>query len=205
MKLKKIESICKRSKTIVIINDNGIQWIGEYGAFYLIEDMPELASESIFAIFDVQAEQREKWLYNEQAKPKTLILSDHCVTDNEISVLSDYGLIKDGTTLIPVITSQGLKFINKAYLKPFDKEQITVYERLDSVGKLYFVIKKGLFIKALILPSVFTDNGADLKEWSRKFAELMKTYVNDMGFVTDIITEEQTGFDKILKESENKK
>ena len=205
MKLKKIESICKKSKTISIIADENNQWIGEYGAFYLIEDMPKLASESIFAIFDVQAEQREKWLYNEQAKPKTLVLSDHCVTDNEISVLSDYGLIKDGTTLIPVLTSQGLKFINKAYLKPFDKEQITVYERLDSAGKLYSVIKKGLFIKALILPSVFTDNGADLKEWSLKFAELMKTYENDMGFVTDIFTEEQTGFDEILEESEDKK
>lgn len=205
MKLKKIESICKRSKTIVIINDNGIQWIGEYGAFYLIEDMPELASESIFAIFDVQAEQREKWFYTEQKRPETIVLSDNCVTDNEISVLSDYELIKNGTTIIPILTSQGLKFINKAYLKPFDKEQITVYERLDSAGKLYFVIKKGLFIKALILPSVFTDNGADLKEWSRTFAELMKTYVNDMGFVTDIVTEEQTGFDEILKESEDKK
>ena len=166
--------------------------------------MPELASESIFAIFDIQNDQREKWHYAEKTKPETIVLSDTCVTDNEISVLSDYELIKNSTTIIPILTSQGLKFINKAYLKPFDKEQITVYERLDSAGKLYFVIKKGLFIKALILPSVFTDNGADLKEWSRTFAELMKTYVNDMGFVTDIVTEEQTGFDEILKESEDK-
>lgn len=202
MKLKKIESICKRSKTISIISDGNNQWIGEYGAYYLIEDLPTLSKEQIFAIFDIQPDQQEKYSFSQMNKAYYLILDDNFKTDNSVDIFSEFTLTADGTEIIPVETSQGLKFIAKRYLKPFDKEQITVFERTSDTGSLYFIVKKGMFIKAVILPLMLKENGKSLKEWSVRFAQAMKSFTNDFGLYKNELDPHQPCFDELWGEDE---
>ena len=202
MKLKKIESICKRSKTISIIVDENNQWIGEYGAYYLIEDLPTLSKEQIFAIFDIQPDQQEKYSFSQMNKAYYLILDDNFRTDNSVDIFSEFSLTSDGTEIIPVETSQGLKFIAKRYLKPFDKEQITVFERTSDTGSLYFIVKKGIFIKAVILPLMLKENGKSLEEWSVRFAQAMKSFTNDFGLYKNELDPHQPCFDELRGEDE---
>lgn len=66
MKIKSIAAICKKNKQIIIINryngnEAGTQYIGDGGAIYLINGLPELDEKSLLTIFDVPEKQRANW------------------------------------------------------------------------------------------------------------------------------------------------
>lgn len=55
---------------------------------------------------------------------------------------------------MPVRTSRGLRFYNPDYLKPLKDLQNTleIYERHTESGMLYFAVKSGMLLQAIVLP-----------------------------------------------------
>ena len=164
MKIKKIEQILKRRKTIVLYDDT-VQWIGDNNALYKLDDMPKIDDHNVFVLFDIAGEQADK--YDVQMLRVTeydlhLQMEDHYLTDNEVGVSESCGLYVDGSVYLPVETSMGVKLIAAEYLAPFAKENYTVYERVIN-GKLDFVVKCGLFIKAIIAPVQMPNVGEAIK------------------------------------------
>ena len=65
MKIKAIEAIIKANKTIVIIKEDGCQWLGNGSALYPLYDFPKMNQQNIFAMFDIPEDKREKYAYRE--------------------------------------------------------------------------------------------------------------------------------------------
>lgn len=184
MKLKKIESILKRRKTIVLIEGTP-QWIGDYQAMYIMENLPRMDEIGLFAMFDIPKDQQSKFsVIKKHCHAHRLMAEDHCITDNEVSYCPGLGIYCDGSVYLPIGTSQGVKFLAAEYLAPFAKENITLYERVLD-GHLVFVVKAGLFIKAVINPLVFADGGGVVKAFASSLSEQMQDYTNDLYFFTD--------------------
>ena len=61
----------------------------------------------------------------------------------------------DGKTLIVLHTSQGIRFIDKEYLRPlsdYDMDILRFYERTSTGGQLYIAVKAGMMLEAIIAP-----------------------------------------------------
>lgn len=180
MKLSKIEQILKRRKTIVLYQENP-QWIGDYNAVYQMTNMPKLDETSLCYLFEITEEQRQKFnVITKAYAPVEHLFDDHHITDNEVSTQPLFSLYSDGSVFIPIKTSQGVRFIAAEYLAPFTKDDVTVYERTLN-GHIYFVVKKGLFIRAVILPCLIKDNGEPVKQFTAELHALMQNYTNDCG------------------------
>ena len=62
MKLKKIEQILKRNKTIILYHGpDDIQFLSDGAALYPMFNLPELTKESIFTMFDIPEEKASKF------------------------------------------------------------------------------------------------------------------------------------------------
>lgn len=131
MKLKKIEQILKRNKTIILYHGpDDIQFLSDGTALYPMFNLPELTKESIFTMFDIPEEKASKFLFEIRALSQSLDLE-------------------------PLKTSQGIKYINTRYLEPFADIETgyEIYERTREDGMLYFAIKSGLILCGVVLPS----------------------------------------------------
>ena len=63
-------------------------------------------------------------------------------------------------------TSQGVAFVDEKYLEPFfaDGDVFEVYEREADLGQIYFAVKIGMFLKAIVLPDANVINETLLAE-----------------------------------------
>lgn len=169
MKLKQVESICKREKTIIVITAEGCQWIGAKGCLYPIADLPTLDKSNIFTMFDVALEKRENYYYKE------LETEEYCFSDiddgERLVERSGLIILSSGTPLEALITSRGLVFINGSYLKPFagTENGYEIYERTTDAGQTYFAVKTGFVLLGLIMPMriVTEEFTAELERWAR--------------------------------------
>ena len=156
MKIKQIEAILKASKTIIIMETPSCQWLSDGSAFYPIYNLPELTEENIFAMFDIPAEKQEKFYFFRQAIPPHLSFVDNHPTDQPLE--RDIYSINDGRCQLEIlITSTGILFLPERYLKPFSDEDFTLYERTNSQGFTYIVVKRGLEIIGVIMPYQIKD------------------------------------------------
>lgn len=153
MKIKQIESILKAEKTIIVIETEACQWLGNGAAFYPVYNMPKLTKENIFTIFDIAEDKQDKFYFEERALPNGLNFED---IDNGESMLerNTLKICANGRVLEPLKTSLGVAFINTRYLKPFaDTDGVfDLYERIDQSGKIYIAVKYGFILLGIIMP-----------------------------------------------------
>ena len=168
MKIKQIATILKAEKTIITFQTPSCQWLGNGSAFYPVYNLPILTQDNIFTIFDIAEDKRDKFYFEEREAPQHINLEDG--DENEqILDRATLSIFADGRTLEPLKTSQGISFINKRYLKPFADEEAgyELYERLDKLGRSYFVAKSGFILLGVIMPYDLVNDSfiATLENW----------------------------------------
>lgn len=153
MKIKQIESILKAEKTIIVIENEACQWLGNGSVFYPVYNLPKLTKENIFTIFDIPEEKRDKFYFEERPLPQGISFDD---TDEGETMLErgSIAIYANGRALEPLKTSLGISFINERYLKPFADTDggYDLYERIDSKGNIYIAVKCGFILLGIISP-----------------------------------------------------
>lgn len=153
MKIKQIESILKAEKTIIVIETEACQWLGNGSAFYPVYNLPKLTKENIFTIFDIAEDKRDKFYFEERALPSGINFED---IDGGEQMLErgSIEIYANGRVLEPLKTSLGVAFINMRYLKPFADAEggFNLYERIDQSGNIYIAVKCGFILLGIISP-----------------------------------------------------
>ena len=156
MVIKQISKLVLKRGTAVIYDDlqRQTQWISNGRAFYPTYGLPTLDVDSLLYVLDIPEKKQEKvWTDHQYAMPGSLNFSDYDDTERELPrVQTTVGF--EGDVWMPVRTSLGLMFIDPAYLKPLkdlDTEP-ELKERQAANGEIYIAVKRGLELKAVILP-----------------------------------------------------
>ena len=154
MKIKRVESILKARKTIITYHTaDKCQWIGDGSAFYPIYNLPPLTEENIFAMFDIAESKRDKIFFAERELPDNLSFMGADTTEVMLE-RSEYAINLQGRNLEPLKTSQGVAFIDKRYLSPFENTDngYELYERTAKSGGIYFAVKSGFLLLGIVAP-----------------------------------------------------
>ena len=62
MKFSKIAALAKREKTAILMRDaDGMQWLGTGSAFYLLDGMPPLDSDTVLTVMGVPEDKKSTW------------------------------------------------------------------------------------------------------------------------------------------------
>jgi hypothetical protein len=153
MKFKKMIDLCKKRGFFhLFVPTGGEQWISDGAGCYPLGDVPMMDEDILCAICDIPEKAREKMRFLEGEVPHNLCFDD---VDESESLCDEYPLVfgegKDG--VIPYRTSQGIQFIAKKYMAPLeDCDRVEVYERISKGGRMYFAVKRGYSLVALIMP-----------------------------------------------------
>ena len=186
MKIKAIEAICKQHKHIRLYNTGRQQWISAGSAAYPINFLPAMNEDYLLAILDVPEDKRSKYFVEfGDTLPAAYSFFDTAVGE---TLLEQYPIEVSvyGGIVVPLVTSLGMVFINKDYLKPFKdiKRGVDLYERINDAGELYIAVKDGFMLCGLILPldiinKEFSDSLCKLAELTRVSFENKKTNERD--------------------------
>lgn len=165
MKIRKIIDICKRSKNLFLFESENVQWISDGLAIYPLLNLPHFDEDSICEVYDINDKQAEKIKFrHEDALPGNLDFSDWTPEENNVAPCS-LRLVNAGEEIIPYLTSQGALFIYQRYLAPLsdiEGDMLELYERQTKNGQIYFAVKSGTVLLALILPAdVLNDQFVD--------------------------------------------
>ena len=156
MVIKEISKLCQRRRTAVIYDDycRRTQWISDERTFYPTFGLPRLDTETLPYVLDIPEGKQVKMLFDRNVElPDQLNFSDY---DDTEQVLPRAGATVGfrNEVFLPVRTSLGLMFIDPEQLKPLKdiEAEIELYERVAKNGEPYIVVKRGLELKAVILP-----------------------------------------------------
>ena len=158
MKHQKLFSLCKKKGCFIIFgnedNKNQNQWLGTDAGLFLIEHLPYLTKSYIIALLDITPKQQEKTIFKHESN---LPICYNFGDSDESEKMLEQDLIAQtykGDNVQPLFTSQGIKFINTALLEPFADvaDMIEIYERFTEDGHIYFAVKFGMMLKAIIMP-----------------------------------------------------
>lgn len=144
------------------------QFLTDGYAAYPIHGLPRLDKQNLLTIFDVAPTDWDSWYVSVREVPAALNMED--VDDGEVRAeLTGYTFQYNGNTLLPFSTPEnGVLFLDQKYLAPLSDSGMEFYLRQDRRGKLYFAIKTGLYLQAVIMPENVI---------SRDFAERMREFV----------------------------
>lgn len=156
MVIKEISKLCQRRRTAVIYDDycRRTQWISDERTFYPTFGLPRLDTETLPYVLDIPEGKQVKMLFDRNVElPDQLNFSDY---DDTEQVLPRAGATVGfrNEVFLQVRTSLGLMFIDPEQLKPLKdiEAEIELYERVAKNGEPYIVAKRGLELKAVILP-----------------------------------------------------
>lgn len=176
MIIKHVISLCKRDRRMMLYDDHSgasaVQWLGAAGAIYPLQHMPQLDENNIFTAFDITTKQADKIIFLRAALPTTVDFRDVVECENTLET-ADIEIGSGGTLLLPLHTSQGIRFIDKAYLRPLadcDEDMLMFYERQTKDGDLYIAVKVGMILAAVITP---------LDVVNEKFVEKLREITKD--------------------------
>ena len=163
MVVKKIIQICKKTKCIALHEDNlrETQWLGDLSSFYPLFGMPRFDEDSICRAYDITEKQAEKIRFFHNGLPGGISFAD--VEEGEtVCEPLEITLNYMDTQVKPYMTSQGIKFMNQQYLEPVrdeSKTHLEVYERHTETGTMYFAVKAGMELVAVVFPiAVISEN-----------------------------------------------
>ena len=149
MKLSKIGALCKAYKRFVVYNvGHGMQWISDGYAAYPLCDLPPLEEDNVFAIFDIPEDKRGKMYFDErQGVPVGMSFADAVQDEVEIKPYS-IGIIWQGAIYYPCKSREGILFVDKKYLSPFE-DGVVLYERWAENGTPYIAAKRGMLLEGV--------------------------------------------------------
>lgn len=175
MKFSKILSFCKSAKTFHLYWDEeqDCQWIGDGNAFYPLLDHPMYEKDNLFNVASIKDTQKEKFAFiSGECLPHGYDGSDSVVNEFELQTYNIKLQFEFGKDVYLVLhTSIGGLTLNKKYLEPIDIAS-SICERRTADGEIYFVVKQGMEIAAIITPTGFynTYSVSDtLKQMSEEF------------------------------------
>lgn len=170
MVVKKIIQNCKKTKCIMLFEqpENDLQWIGDGYSLYPLYQMPKFDSETLCRAYDISEKQRNNIAFRHEDSLPTAFCYKDIENGEHICDPIQMSLIHDGAIVQPYLTSQGIKFLNQRYMQPCDDEGemfLEVYERFTKDGQMYFAIKSGMMLLAIIPP---------MKIVSKKFVDTLQ-------------------------------
>lgn len=186
MKLKKVASLCSRSKFFCLYDrqetdEEVSQWLGDSSAIYPIQGLPYMDEENIYSMFDISTKQQEKIVFRHQRAPQGINLSDADPTERRVDE-DGLSLVYDGGMLKPLQTRRGISFIQSKYLSPLEDvaDMVQLYERETPQGAPYIVAKTGFFLAAVIMPysvinEKFVNQLSELAQQCRRALEVQKS------------------------------
>ena len=156
MFVKKIVDICIKKKIVVLFDSAEGQWLLDGSAIYPLWEMPKLDEMTFYAVFDIAKKKREKIVFRHlHGLPPTFDFRD--AVDRETECVPIGLTISEGDVVLrPFVTSNGLAFFDNRYFGPVSDsppEMLKLFERVTTKGNSYFVIKQGLLLYGIILPS----------------------------------------------------
>lgn len=156
MKVRKVIDLCKKEKTIQLYNTEGLQWVSNGFALYPMWGIPPMSEVCFKNCYDFTNEQWEKILcVCQNGFPAGYDSSDMADGERPVSRVP-LGIRYGGVNLAPFIVSDGIAWMDTVYLSPFGRdEKLEVYERRTDAGGLYFAVKIGFEVVAIILPYIF--------------------------------------------------
>lgn len=151
MEIKRIIGLCKKSGMLHLIENEGVQWLSDGYSMYPLFDLPRFDEETICRTYDISEKKAAKMTirYDLEA-PAAFDLSD----DVPDEVACDYDDELFGG-VIPVQTSQGVVFIRRDHLSPFNdtaRDTLYLFERHSPKGGIYFAVKVGFMLMGIVLP-----------------------------------------------------
>ena len=184
MLIKKIVALCKKNNTVHMLRGSDVEWLGNGIGYYPQIDMPEFTETKFCSAFDFTPKAAEKIHFDFSAEiPAGFDFSDCPADEVECIYRDDISIQYGGKVLMPVRTSDGISYIDKAYLAPVvdgDTDLLKIFERHSSSGVQYFAIKTGLMVVAVIMPynainDTFADTLSHIAELTKVKLEIMKS------------------------------
>ncbi len=193
MKLKKIAALCQKEKRYILYDkptESGgtAQWLGDGCAAYLLEGLPYLTEESLCRMFDITGKRRKKTLIYQKPALEEICWEDTDPGEAEAQD-TEPSVFYEGRELLPLMTRDGILFIDKKYLSPFDGEEdfVELYQRKNTSGQAYIAVKSGLLIRGVIFPvnvanGKFVNQLGDMLRECRRVVEREKVGPEESGF-----------------------
>lgn len=166
MKIKKIIANCKNIGQLYIYDHgDSAQWISSGDAAYPIFDLPKFDPDTICTAYDITDKQQDKMVIQRLPElPTGICFDDYCESEHQVEP-SRMRIIAQGKTLMPILTSAGMQFIDDKLLEPLadvPSDDLSLFERITDDGRMYFAVKQGLMITAVIEPfDILTDDFVD--------------------------------------------
>ncbi len=155
MIIKKIIDICKKHGGVYLYDTPEEQWISDGFALYPLFGLPKFDECTLCQTYDITDKQRDKIHFKHEASlPKCFSFKDVEASETVCDEGPMY-LSSAGRGIVPYMTSQGIVFIDASYLAPLadtKEAMLQVYERYNAAGQMYFAIKSGFMLLALIMP-----------------------------------------------------
>ncbi len=156
MKVRKVVDLCKRNRIIHLYDDEDVQWISDGAALYPLWGMPTFDEMTIKNSYDFTEKQWSEMLFTRNSGLpsgyETEDLPNHERRAERMPLWIRYA----GVSAVPYIVSTGVAWMDSAYLTPFGtEERLEVWERRTEDGSLYFAVKIGLELVAIVLPCLF--------------------------------------------------
>ena len=155
MIFKNLTALCRQHKAIRLFGDpDELQWVSEGHAMYPLHGHPGMTAEVLPQLFDVREKDLGKYIIKHEIDlPGGFDYSDVASKEKELRE-EPITIKRYDTILCPVQTSRGLMFYDPEYLKPLRDMQDTleIYERETPQGGIYFAVKSGFLLQAIIMP-----------------------------------------------------
>lgn len=157
MLIKKIISLCTKEEQVCTLKKGDTQLLGNGQAFYVLnEEIPWLSEYMFCAAFDIKEKKAEKIHFSfGEPVPEGYDFSDSTADENLVERINGIGIQYNGKSLIPFKTSEGIAYLDRAHFAPLadlDGDMVYIYERRSEDGTLYFAVKFGLEVVAVIMP-----------------------------------------------------
>ena len=183
MILKKIISLCTKTERVCTLQQGKVQWLGNAQAFYALSDEIPWLSESMFcAAFDIKSKKAEKIAFSfGEPIPEGYDFTDNPEDEVLVERINGIGIQWQGRTLIPFKASDGIAYLDKAHFAPLadlDGDLIYVFERRSKDGVLFFAVKFGMAVVAILLP--YNNINKDFADELDVVAELTNVRVSNM-------------------------
>lgn len=151
MEIKKIIGLCKKSNVLHLIEQDGVQWLSDGFGMYPLFDLPRFDEETICRTFDISEKKAAKMAIRYDLMPPASLCLDN---ETEDEVVCDFDDELFGG-VIPVQTSQGVMFIRRDHLSPFNdtaQDTLQLFERHSPKGGTYFAVKVGFMLVGIVMP-----------------------------------------------------
>lgn len=161
MQFKKIISLCKREKKIILFNKYGKQWIGNGAVFFCLDGYPAMSAENIFRVFDIKKDEESKYLLTDSDETAALLdFGENEAAEYDLAT-SPYIFGCSGGDYMPIASGGELHLLDTEYLSAFgggvnlfarrsNVGQLNLFAHRPPAGRLYVAVRRGIFLEGLI-------------------------------------------------------